>query len=237
MRSYKNNDEIQIAIHNQDLYVLPSESFLHIQGRITKVDDKIETTMALLNSCIAYLFSEIRYELNGIEIDRTRHLGVTSDLKNYSSIKQNQEHLLENSGWSIADNLKLERGNFNFCVPLNLLLGFAEDYNKILLNGKYELVLLRGKDNDDLYKSTAEALTMSQLKITISSIVWKMPHVQLSDAYKLYMFNVINKQTPLLIPFRCWDIYYNPVVPQTTTFIWSVKLSHLKTIRSMFIAI
>jgi len=38
------------------------------------------------------------------------------------------------------------------------------------------------------------------------------------------MFNVINKQTPLLIPFRSWDTYYNPVVPQTTTFIWSVKL-------------
>jgi len=42
-------------------------------------------------------------------------------------------------------------------VPLNLLLGFAEDYNKILLNGKHELVLLRGKDNDDVYKGTAEA--------------------------------------------------------------------------------
>jgi len=163
-------------------------------------------------------------------------------LKNYLSIKQNQEHLLENSGWSIADNLKLERGNFNFCVPLNLLLGFAEDYNKILLNGKHEIVLLRGKDNDDVYKSTAEALTMSQLKMTTSSIVWKMPYVQLSDAYKLNMFNVINKQTLLLIPFRSWDIYYNPVVPQTTTFIWSLNalamlLSHLKTIRSMFIAI
>jgi len=86
-------------------------------------------------------------------------------------------------------------------VPLNLLLGFAEDYNKILLNRKHELVLLRGKDNDDVYKSTVDTLTMSQLKMTISSIVWKM-----SDAYKLYMFNVISKQTPLLISFRSWDI-------------------------------
>jgi len=29
-RSYEHNDEIPIAIQNQDLYVLPSESFLHI---------------------------------------------------------------------------------------------------------------------------------------------------------------------------------------------------------------
>jgi len=65
---------------------------------------------------------------------------------------------------------------------------------------------------------------MAQLKM-ISSIVWKMLHVQLSDAFKVFMFNVVSKQTPLLIPFRSWDIYYNPVVPQSTTFIWNVKLT------------
>jgi len=108
-------------------------------------------------------------------------------------------------------------------VPLNLLLGFAKDYNKILLNGKHELILLRGKDN--VYKSTAATLTMAQLKMTISSIVCKMHYVKLSDAYKLYKFNAVNKQTQLLIPFRSWDIYYNPVVPQSTTFIWNVKLA------------
>jgi len=148
LRSYENNDEIRIAIQNQDLYVLLSESFLHIQGHITKHDDSLVTTIALLNNCMAYLFNEIRYELNGIEIDRTRHLGVASDLKNYISIKRNQPFLL----------------------PLILLLGFAEDYNKILLNGKHELTL------------------SAQLKMTISSIVWKMPHVKFSDAYKLYKF-------------------------------------------------
>jgi len=68
------------------------------------------------------------------------------------------------------------------------------------------------------------------------SIVWKMPHVQLSDAYKLYMLNVVNKQTPLLIPFRSWDIYYNPVVPQSTSFIWNVKLA-VETERPRYIII
>jgi len=163
-------------------------------------------------------------------------LCVASDLKNYVSIKRNQQFLLENSGWSIDDDLKIEKGNFHFCVPLNLLLGFAENYTKILLNRKHELILLRGKDNDDVYKSTPAILTMAQLKMTISSIVWKMPHVQLSDAYKLYMLNVVNKQTPLLIPFRSWDIYYNPVVPQSTSFIWNVKLA-VETERPRYIII
>jgi len=119
-------------------------------------------------------------------------------------------------------------------VPLNLLLGFAKDYNKILLNGKHELILLRGKDN--VYKSTAATLTMAQFKMTISSIVCKRPYVKLSDAYKLYKFNAVNKQTPLLIPFRSWDIYYNPVVPQSTTFIWNVKLA-VETDRPRYVII
>jgi len=82
---------------------------------------------------MAYLFNEIRYELNGIEIDRTRHLGVASDLKNYISIKRNQQFLLQNSGWSIDDDLKIEKGNFNFCVRLNLLLRLAEDCTPFLV--------------------------------------------------------------------------------------------------------
>jgi len=65
LRSYENNDEKK----NQDLYVLPSESFLHIQGHITKLDDSLVTTIAVLNDCMAYLFYEIRYKLNGIEIE------------------------------------------------------------------------------------------------------------------------------------------------------------------------
>jgi len=97
LRSYEKNDKIWIAIQNQDLYVLPSESFLHIQGYTTKLDYSLVSTIALWNNCMAYLFNEIRYELNGVEIDRTRYLGVTSDLKNYLSIKQNQKLSVENS--------------------------------------------------------------------------------------------------------------------------------------------
>jgi len=35
---------------------------------------------------------------------------------------------------------------FNFSVPLKNLLGFAEDYKKVLLNCKHELVLMLTKN-------------------------------------------------------------------------------------------
>lgn len=61
-----------------------------------------------------------------------------------------------------------------------------------------------------------------------------MPHTQLADSYKLQMLKVINKQTPLLISFRSWDMYYNPILPETTSCIWNVKLAD-ETERPRFI--
>lgn len=227
--SYENNDEIRISIQNQDLYVLPSESFLYIEGIITKNDNTlIDDLITLHSNCMAYLFSEIRYELNGIEIDRTRYVGKTTDLKNILSF-QNNNMKYKNAGWSTNEDLKVKKGHFNFCLPLNLLLGFAEDYNKIILNGKHELILLREKDNKNVYKSSE-----AKARMKILNIVWKMPHIQLADSYKLQMLKVINKQTPLLISFRSWDMYYNPILPETTSCIWNVKLA-AETERPRFI--
>lgn len=77
LQSFDNNDEIRIAIQNPDLYVLPSESYLYIEGFSQRESDHtVSPNIRLLNNCVAYLFEEIRYELNGVEIDNTRKLGI-----------------------------------------------------------------------------------------------------------------------------------------------------------------
>jgi len=50
--------------------MLPCESFLYVKGRLTvkKKNDQMPTT--LVNNCVAFMFDEIRYELNDVEIDR-----------------------------------------------------------------------------------------------------------------------------------------------------------------------
>lgn len=82
--SYNENDEIRIPIHQQDIYVLPSASALYIEGdfsvttkdAITGVTKKKE--FKLVNNAITFLFQDIRYEMNGIEIDRIRNAGITT---------------------------------------------------------------------------------------------------------------------------------------------------------------
>ncbi|XP_070526358.1 uncharacterized protein [Cardiocondyla obscurior] len=93
------SDEIRIPIQQQDLYTLPCDSFLYIEGKIKikKLDDKL--TAALGNNCVAFMFDAIRYELNGVEIDRNRNVGITSTFKNYISLTSDNAVMLQNAGW------------------------------------------------------------------------------------------------------------------------------------------
>ena len=63
IHSFKNNDEIRISVQNQDLYILPSESYLYIEGNLRTTNGQIPTNARLRNNCVAYMFLEIRYEL------------------------------------------------------------------------------------------------------------------------------------------------------------------------------
>ena len=76
------SDEIRIPIQQQDLYTLPCESVLYVEGKLS--DDK--RTSKLASNCVAFMFNEIRYELNGVEIDRSRNVGTTSTIKSCVSL-------------------------------------------------------------------------------------------------------------------------------------------------------
>ncbi|KYN22456.1 hypothetical protein ALC57_05145 [Trachymyrmex cornetzi] len=90
------SDEIRIPIQQQDLYTLPCESFLYVEGRLTVKKKNDQTPTTLVNNCVAFMFDEIRYELNGVEIDRSRNVGISSTLKNYVSLTYDKALILEN---------------------------------------------------------------------------------------------------------------------------------------------
>jgi len=139
--TFGHSDEIRIPIQNQDLYILPHQSFLYVEGKLTKNGPAdAGGDVALGNNCVAFLFQEIRYELNGLEIDRNRNVGITSTLKNYVTLSSDKSVILRNAGWETQ--MTTADGYFNFCVPLYVLFGFCEDYKKVVINARYELILI-----------------------------------------------------------------------------------------------
>ncbi|KYN41654.1 hypothetical protein ALC56_03915 [Trachymyrmex septentrionalis] len=172
------SDEIRIPIQQQDLYTLPYESFLYVEGKLIKNKVVQGANVSLRNNCVAFIFDEIRYELNGVEIDRNRNVGIISTIKNYVTVSSDRSVILRNAGW---DAQTTAAGYFNFCVPLYVLLGFCEDYRRVVINARHELILIRARnDNNCLTRDSATEPTLELFKVQ-----WRMPHVLLSEINKL----------------------------------------------------
>ncbi|CAH2015928.1 unnamed protein product [Acanthoscelides obtectus] len=96
------NDEIRIAVQELDAYTIPSQSLLYLEGELTKADGTAVTTkkadgttvttLQLINNAFAFLFRELRYELNGVVVDSVRNVGLTSTLKGYLSFNEMRVH-------------------------------------------------------------------------------------------------------------------------------------------------
>jgi hypothetical protein len=226
---YGNTDEIRIEIKNQDIYTLPCESLLYVEGKLLKADrDEITTTTQLVNNFLAHLMSEIRYKINDVQIDQTRHVGIASTLKGLASFSPDKIRLLSNGGWSTEATsplLNAADGSFNVALPLNTLMGFFEDYTHILLNCKQELVILRSQ-NDSNAVLTAAAVGEAQLeasRITISKLKWKMPHVEVDDETKLKLLTHLRSDRPIMLGFRSWFVAEKPMPTTTSVDEWQLQ--------------
>lgn len=224
------NDEIRIPIQQQDIYTLPCESYLYIEGNVTKKDGKTGTTIPFINNPMAFLFEEIRYELSGIIIDSTKKVGLSSTLKGVISIPPDEINTLRTAGWVLPDASEVSvnsKGYFDFCIPLNTLLGFAEDYRRIIINVKQELVLLRASTNIDLIKGP-EGATEATLdwQLEINKIVWRVPHVKIADEHRIPLLKQLNSDRELVLPFRSWEMHEYPTFPSTKRHSWGIKTSN-----------
>eukprot|EP00102_Acyrthosiphon_pisum_P022817 XP_016660027.1 PREDICTED: uncharacterized protein LOC107883799 [Acyrthosiphon pisum] len=117
--SFNNNDEIRISIQQMDVYPYLHESFIFLEGKITETGQ-----VKLSNNGFSYLFEQVRLEINGIEVDSTRVLGITSSMKGYISGTPDNYNCYENSGWNFknATELSNENGEFSSCIPLKYWL-------------------------------------------------------------------------------------------------------------------
>jgi len=72
----------------------------------------------------------IRYEFSGVEIGCNKNIGIT--IKNYD-IRQTLR-------WTDGTLDTTEKGHFNFCVPLNMLLGFYDYQRATITITKWEIL-------------------------------------------------------------------------------------------------
>lgn len=232
--SIHESDEIRVAIQTENIITLPCQSYLFFEGTFTNSGSPdAESAAKIVNNGLAFLFDEIRMEINGVTIDRTRNVGISSLLKGYASMNLLDCRRYENAGWRHTDNVTIvSKKRFNAAIPLKLLLGFAEDFTQILVNVRQELIMIRSKNTKNVTVGTAGDPGV----IKLSSVEWRMPVLTVSDTEKLKLLKVIENDTPLKIPFRAWELYEHPSIPQATSNSWNIT-SSLKTEKPRFMII
>lgn len=222
--SFNMNDEIRIPINQQDSYVLPSASTIYIEGNVQVINRETKSKVSQINftnNPILFLFQDIRYELNGIEIDKIKNVGITTTMKGLLSMSQAESKVSECWGWNVNGTVN-QGGSFSVSIPLNKVLGFAEDFNKIIINCKHELILLRNNSNLNSLKLNDKEYVHD---IEITKLVWRVPQVKVSDRERINLLRYLEKDRPLNIVYRNWDLYEYSLLPQTSKHTWTIKTS------------
>lgn len=231
-----NNDEIRIPIQQQDLCVIPSMSYLYVEGKLVKsTEDTASTKTKFVNNAFAHLFDEVRYELNGNVIDRVRNPGISTTLKGYASFNESDLKTLSNGGWvssansiggTLSDDVVDASGNFNFCVPLSSMFGFAEDYKKVVVNARHELVLLRSANDKNAVKWTSSGAgdtAVEEVTVKLNKLSWRIPYVTLSNTQQIALLKHMKRGASIPVEYRSWELHEYPVLPKTKKQSWTVK--------------
>lgn len=220
-QSYEKNDEIRIVIQSQDINVLPSESYLHIEFVATKIPAIPTDTLKkakFIRLFLAHLFSEMRYELNGVEIDRCKNPGTTSILKTMLACKSSDKNFY--NLFTINDNTDIVQTTYSLILPLRFLFGFCDDYNRMILSSKHELIIIRNRCDSSLCLSQ---MNSEKFEFNVTKIHWKIQHIQLNDEGRLLTLKSLEYDDNIPMAYRSWDLYDLPVLPQARRNIWKVK--------------
>lgn len=232
--SFRNQDEIRIVIQSQNSYVLPSDSYLYIEGEFVRDATALDAQVNPIKvpNWPSFLFDNIRYELNGTEIDRCKNVGITSSIKMYSTLTTAQYESLESAGIHSLTVIRNNELSFSLEIPLKLYLGCIEDYKQIVMNSKHELILSRARNDVDCFMGINDVL-----KISINKIQWRMPTLKVNDHLQLKLLKQIQSNDPIKMGYRCWDLFEYPSLPTTNRHVWAVKTSsHLTRPRYILLA-
>ena len=232
--------EIRINITTKDIITHPHESYLLIEGRLTKGDSSsfaATDKVTLANNGLMYLFNNIKYELSDKEIENLNYVGQATTMwgllvyprayaktqgLNQLWYKDTLDELTDtNQGFNIRQDYIIEqpaaKGTFSFAVPLKHIFGFCEDYDNVVYGATHRLTLNRQSDDDAIVRADAAAAG----KVTLSKLEWMMPHVRPSDAVKLPFLKTIESKPTLPVAYMARQCFTS-TVPQNNSFNWTL---------------
>src|ERR1700759_905703 len=87
-QNINDRSDIVIEVNSTNSYIKPSDSILIIEGQLRKGNDNHDAYNAadevtLVNNAMMYLFKEISYSINDVEMERVKNPGQTTSMLGY----------------------------------------------------------------------------------------------------------------------------------------------------------
>ena len=190
-----NSDEIRIGVDQRNVYTFPGDSCLQINATVAN----IATNNTFDYNGLAGLFTDATIYLNGQILEHVPNVQIVSNIRSILL------HTPQNSLWyqqygfnrpSPATNpyaSSYQGGKLNFLLPLHTIFGFIADFKKPILNARLELVLKRDIDDKNVFfrhtAYPAAAADKPDGVITINSISWRIPYIQVTDQIRVWYLN------------------------------------------------
>ena len=182
-----------------------------------------------------HIFSNVKYELAGQEIESVNNPGIAGVLMGIAKFPydyansagmvqcwspQTSDAVLGERGFARRQEYIISkavpRGSFSFVVELENLFGFCEDYDKVVYGMRHKLTLVRN-NNDDAIQRIAVA---GAGKVELTKASWVMPHVHPSDVKKFSWYKSIEAKVVLDAAFRMRQCSSAEIPPQSQSFDW-----------------
>ena len=228
---------ITIHIESQDEFYHPRRSYLLVEGDLVKANGTryaAADNITLANNGVMHLFSNMKYEIEGQEIESVNNPGIAGVLMGISKFPYDYAYgngMLQCWAPQTSDTGLMEKafakrkeyiisksnpiGSFSFIVELENVFGFVEDYDKVTYGMRQKLTLVRKNDNDAIYRIKGDAG-----KVRLSKVAWLMPRVHASDAKKYDLYRKIESKIVLDVGFRMRQCNIAEIPPQVQSFDW-----------------
>ena len=240
-----NPGSITITVQNSDNFYHIANSWLEFEGQLVKASDgepyEAAHLITFANNGILHLFDNIKYRLSSTEIESVYNPGTVSNIiglaKHSSSFSPGLMQCwapdTTNDPATTNEGFKQRHafvsgtdpvGKFRFAVPLSHILGFAEDYTKILYGFVHTLVLTRSSSNANaLFRRLDTTPTTDNVpdgSVNLEQVRWMIPRVSPADVSRYELFKQIKAATILNVGFRMRQSISTNVPDASNRFTW-----------------
>lgn len=190
-----------------------------------------------------HLFSELRLQIGGSEIETIRYPGqvltmlkaltVSDDYTKSQGLNQMWYKdttglaaiagATADTGFTVRHDWIIKKptakGTLQVQIPLKDIFGFCEDYDKIIYGLKQELTLVRQDSTDAIFKAAAAGAG----KITLDKVTWYVPHVKPNLSEENTLMEKIEKKIKLDVVYRMRQSD-TIAVTESTSFDWRLTV-------------